>query len=440
MSNEFLEKMVKNEYSVESKNDITEYTKENTEDNNDEYTKEDNNEENDEENNEENNDEDTKEDNTEENDEDTKEENNDEDTKEENTEENDEDTKEENTDEDNNEENIEDKKKKKKRHYFSHHIRKILKEICPDRDITQKAKDILNEVMIITCKMITNKALFITKANNRKTLTETELESSIKLLFLGQLSQRCVEEGYKCLKNYVDSINGKKLKGRSRNEKADILVPPSLLEKFLKNQGIYVSSNSPIFLAGIIEYFVSQILDLANNTSVNNKNNVRLTIYDIENGISMDKELLSFFISNNIYLHGSGIVPYIHPDLKSDVSESSIKSLKIIEKVQENTGYIFPKTCIDNKFRNNVELIYPEARYQKDCFNYFQDYLEKWIVEILQYSNNITLYSKKSRVSSTDIELALSILERRQPSFLENILNSLNTEDHIKFEENEEEN
>jgi histone H3/H4 len=337
--------------------------------------------------------------------------------------------------EEDNKDKTEKKKKKKKRHHFSHHIRKILKEICPLRDITQKAKEELNEIMIITCQIIIDKALFIIKSNNKKTMTESELDASIKLTFIGQLCQKSVEEGHKCLKNYSENVNDKTLKGKSRNEKADILVPPSLLDKFLKNQGINVSSNAPIFLAGVIEYFVSQILELANNISVN-KNNVRITVYDIENGIRVDKELNHFFTMNNIYLHGSGIIPYIHPSLKSKTSVNDIKSIKIIEKVQENPDYIFPKTCIDNKFKNYIELIYPDARYQKDCFSYFQDYLEKWIIEVLQYSNNITLYSKKTRVNANDIEMAMSIIERRHPSFLDY---SIEDDQHfIKFEEKDE--
>lgn len=313
---------------------------------------------------------------------------------------------------------VDDKKKKrKKRHYFEHHIRKILKEICPLRNITQLAKEELNEVMIFTCRIIYEKASFIVKCNGRKTVNENDLESSIKLVFVGQLSQKSVEEGRKSLTNYISSIKDGSTKGRSRNEKADILVPPSLLEKFLKKEGLHISSNSPVFLAGVIEYFVSQILELANNVSINNKNNVRITIFDIENGIKLDKELNNFFVSNNIYLHGSGIVPYIHPSIKNKTRASDQKSIKLIEKIQESTNNIFSKTSIEGKFKNNIGLIYPDARFQKDCFDYFQDYLEKCMVELLQYSNNITIYSKKSRVSANDIELALSILERRHPSF-----------------------
>jgi histone H3/H4 len=329
-------------------------------------------------------------------------------------------------------------KKKRKRHYFEHHIRKILKEICPKRNITQVAKEVLSEIIIITSRKISDKSVFIMKSNSRKTITENDIESAIKLLFIGQLCQKSIEEGYKSLNNYLTCIKEQTLKGKSRNEKADILLPPSLLEKFLKKMDVHVSCNAPVFLAGVIEYFISQILELASNISLSskNKNNVRITIYDIENGIRIDKELNHFFVNNNIYIHGAGITPYIHPNIKNNKKEMVIKSLKLIEKIQENTNHIFPKTCIDSKFKKNIGLIYPDSRYQKDCFEYFQDYLEKWIVEILQYTNNITLYSKKSRVSANDIELAMSIMERRQPSFL-NFSNN-NTCNFIKFDDKDE--
>jgi histone H3/H4 len=372
---------------------------------------------------------------------------NNEESNEESNEENNEESNEE-SEEDNNEEKGKgnDKKKKKTNRYFEHHIRKILKQICPERNITKSAKEALNEIMILTCNKIINKAFIIVTANNKKTLTEYDLECSIKLLFTGQLSQKSVEEGYKCLKNYFEQIKDENNKGKSRTQKADIIVPPSLLEKFLKNKGFNISNNCSIFLAGVIEYFASQILELSNNITLKknhsnhiiNATNTRLNIYHIENGVRLDKELNQFFISNNIYIHDSGIIPYLHPYLKNKTSLNDKKSIDLITKIQENNSHIFSKSCIDNKFKNNIGLIYPDARFQKDCFDYFQDYLEKWMIELLQYSNNITLSSKKARVSGNDIELALSITERRQPSFL-NLNEEECKDDFINFDEEKEE-
>lgn len=342
------------------------------------------------------------------------------------------------------EDNIEDKKifkekkkKKKKSHYFVHHIRKISKEICPKRDITFEAKKILNELTILTCKILTSKVNYIIKSNNKKTINETDIEIAVKLIFIGQLSQKCVDEGYKSLKNYLICRIDDDSKGKSRNEKADILLPPSVMVKFLKTTGMYITGNSPVFMAGVIEYFISQIIELSNNVSLNK--NVRITVDDIENGVKMDKELTNYFVSNNIYLSGSSIIPYTHPLFRNKINDT-----KYNKHIQEYTENIFPKTCIESKFKNYINLVYPDIRYQKDCFDYFQTYLEKWMVELLKHSNNITLYSKKSRVTENDIEIALSIMEGRSPIFFDerknniNVNDTININDTINFEEDEE--
>jgi histone H3/H4 len=59
---------------------------------------------------------------------------------------------------------------------------------------------------------------------------------------------------------------------------------------------------------------------------------------------------------------------------------------------------------------NYMSLIYPEIRFQKDCFSSLHDYIEKWLMQILQSANH---HSKKVRVSGSDIDMVLSILEKR---------------------------
>jgi histone H3/H4 len=325
------------------------------------------------------------------------------------------------------------KKKKRKKHFFEHHINKILKEVCPDRDITYQAKKQLNELAIITCKLIVDKIFTILSYSEKKTITETEIESAVKLVFNGQLGQKSIEEGKKCLDIFHTNSKSIDLKGQQRHVKAEILVPPSILESFLRTKGHHISSTSSIFLAGIIEYFLAQILDIANNIYlarayrrksspiglVKIKTGVRISLFDIEAGVKSDKELNTFFTSNNIFFNGSGITPFIHPSLLIRTGENDKKSLKMIAKIQSDNEMVFTKSTIENKFRNYISLIYPEMRYQKNCFNLLQDYIEKWIIELLKNANNITLYSGKSRVSSNEIELVMSILEKRIPEFLE---------------------
>jgi histone H3/H4 len=324
-------------------------------------------------------------------------------------------------------------KKKKKRHFFEYHISKILQEVCPERNITYQAKKQLNEIAVLTCKLISEKTFLIVEYSGKKTITNVEIGSAVTLVFNGQLAQKAIEEGKKCIEQYSSNLHLSELKGQHKNTKAEILVPPSILETFLRSKGHHISATSSIFLAGIIEYFLAQILDIANNVYLSRiyrrkssplgvvkiKPTVRISLYDIEMGIKSDKELYKYIVSNNIYLYGSGIVPFIHPLLLARTGDNDKKSLKMISKIQNDNTPIFTKSIIDNKLKNYITLIYPEIRYQKNCFNVIQDYIEKWIIEILKHANNITLYSGKTRVSSVEIEMVLAIMERRMPEYIE---------------------
>lgn len=311
-------------------------------------------------------------------------------------------------------------RQKKKNRYFEHHIRKILKEVSPDRDITQHAKTQLNDLVIITCKLINNKIRQILSSSKKKTITGDEIESALKLLFIGQLAQKASDEGKRCLQQYIE--NNKAMKGQSKHLKASILIPPSILERILRMSGahFHVGYTAPIVLAGAIEYFIAQILELSMLVNVNNpKKNVRITINDLETGVRSDKEMSHFFNKHNIHFFEAGIVPFIHPEILSKSGRNDKKSIKMIAKLQENNRNVFPKRFFESKCKNYISLMFPDIRFQKGCFSYLQDYIEKWIVDILQYTNILTIYAKKSRVTSSDIELVSSIMEKKYPDFLE---------------------
>mgnify|MGYP000390787646 CR=1 FL=1 len=245
-----------------------------------------------------------------------------------------------------------------------------------------------------------------------------EIEVAVKLIFSGQLATNAVSEGKKSLQNYISNAKSSTLKGQSRHSKADIIIPPSVPEKLLRESATtyHVGTNAPVFMAGVIEYFLSQVIELA---IIKNKNHIRLTVQDLENGIRADREMSMYFSKFNIYFYNSGMQPFIHPHILNRNGKNDKKSVKTIVKLQEKNNNVFSKRFIEQLCKHYISLILPDVRYQKDCFNYLHDYLEKWITEILQSSNILTIYGKKSRVNSQDIEMVMSIIENRVPSFLE---------------------
>lgn len=256
----------------------------------------------------------------------------------------------------------------------------------------------------------------ILTANHKRTITCKEIESAIYLLFTGQLSQQLIEEGRKCVQQYVDNTKNKTLKGQLRNVKAEILIPPSILERLLRETGFQLSFTAPIFLAGVIEYFLAQIIQLA--VILPNTKQIRITSQHLEEGIQTDPELSNYMTSQQIYLFQTRIIPYIHPDIKQRTGKNDKKSIKMMTKIQESNNYIFPKRFFEKMCKQLIMLIHSDIRFQKGCFMYLQDYIEKWLIELLQYTNIFTLYAKKSRVTANDIELIVSMMEKRLPSFL----------------------
>ncbi len=322
-------------------------------------------------------------------------------------------------------ENVEEKdelKKKKKKHFFEHHIRKILKNVSSDRDITCQAKSQLNDLAIITCRIIFEKINYILSFSKKKTVMESDIDSAVKLVFTGQLAQKCSEEGQKCLKVYLEKVNLTELKGQSRHSKADILVPPSIIDYFMRqNCDYHISYNAPVYLAGVMEYFLSQVLVLSNTVSAAKKN-IRITVNDLEYGIRSDKELSHFFSKYNIYFYDSGIIPYVHPMVKVD------------KKKQKIEKRVFSRTSFEVKFKNYINLVYPEMRFQKDCFEVLQNYLEHWIIDVLKYANILTVYSKKSRIHQHDIDFVLAVMNRDIPIFLKELKHTVQ-QDAIPFPE-----
>lgn len=308
--------------------------------------------------------------------------------------------------------------KKRKNHYFEHHIKKIMKVVCPNRNMTQEAKSQLNEIVIILCKIVIEKVRSVVDFLKKKTILINDLECVIKLIFSGQLSQKSVEQGHLCVESY---LNSKKMKQNcgSKQNRANVLIPPSIVEKILRDGcSINIASLSPIFLAGVVEYFLSQVVESADNASRNGQ--IRLNSDDIQNGIKSDEELDDFFVTNKIYIFGTYSVPYNHPKYKNqeDKTEKDKKSIKIISKIQKEKEYVFTKTMFENKFKNNINLLFPEMRFQKSCFLVLQEYIEKYMINILQYANMLTILGGKSRVNGEDIDMVLSIMENKIPEFL----------------------
>jgi histone H3/H4 len=320
---------------------------------------------------------------------------------------------------------LSDKRKKKKIRFFDSYIYKALKQVSQN-EITNNAKQQMNNILIIITKLISEKALFLTESVKKKTCGYKEIESVIKVMFEGDLQGMMIEEGLKSIQVYKDNEEIDEKKGISRQSKAGILFPASICEKFLRkfgNSNIMITGECPIFLASALEYFTAEILDLASSISSGN-NHIRITVRDITLAIQNDYELSTFFKKWNINFLGGGILPFINQALlthkKNQKDVSKCNAIKEIKRLQKQGDYlIFPRHPFEQVIRSICNSYRSDIKISKFIFILLQYYIEQELVNLLQKANNLAIYSGRIKVLPSDFEMVISITENRLPNFLE---------------------
>lgn len=304
-----------------------------------------------------------------------------------------------------------DVKKKKRIRFFETHITKLLKSISKDINITRNAKQQLNKLFMNICEIITTKCEDMVYNSRRQTITIKNILISVSMISKGKLREDIIKSARDAVSTYDNSQD----KHTTRQDKASIIFPPSICEKFLRRFGyskIMVTKSSPISLASVIQCICTKILI----QGLKNISRQRITIRNLELGIRGDQDLDLFFNSNNLTFLGGGVVPFIHDLLtkKRKKKEQVMKkkkirpgtlSLKDIKKFQKTSNcLICAKRPFERKVRDIIKS-FTSVKVSKDIFIPLQYYIEDYIVSLLKDSNKVALHSNRVKVTSQDIIL-----------------------------------
>jgi histone H3/H4 len=238
----------------------------------------------------------------------------------------------------------------------------------------------------------------------------------------GDLLTNAIKYGEKSLEVFNKEINKK----GSKQLKAEITFPPSMIDKFLRNFGyskVMVAKDAPVYLASIAEYICLQILNL----SLENCKHVRLTIRDLELTIRNNTELDKLFTHCNISLLGGGIIPFIHDSLLLSSSRST--AIKTIKKQQKNSdNLIFSKLTFERIVRNSFLSLNLEknVKISKDVFIVLQYFMEQYIVNLLRDSNFIAIHANRIKLLPIDINIVLSFYNKTQNPYNSSVKNNIN--------------
>jgi histone H3 len=320
---------------------------------------------------------------------------------------------------------IEEEKKnkiKKKVRYFETYISKILKNITPENGITNNAKQQLNSCIFIISKFLSEKARELVLISKKRTMSVKQISNAVKLtLGVGEFRDLVIKNA----EDAVDTFLNVEEKHNSRQDKAGIIFPPSICEKFLRNfdySKIMITSASPVYFASVLEFIATDILIISSKIAKDN-NHVRITIRDLEMAVRGNKDLSDLFNTCNISFIGGGVVPEIHESLlnkkrrKKNSSSTDVKKshrfrpgticLREIRKFQKSSNCL---TIAKLPFERLVRSIINNGmKISKDTFIVLQYYIEQFLVNFLKEANAAAIHCNRVKLMPSDITFICNI-------------------------------
>ena len=352
--------------------------------------------------------------------------------------------------------------RKKKTRMFETYMLKIIKKISETNGVTNNAKQQLNSIVGSLAKLIADTAINLTQISKKKTMSEKEVTNAVKIILPSDFSKNIMIISENCIKKYNSAENMKS----SRQEKAGIIFPPSLTEKYLRgfgNSKLMVTESAPLYLAIALEYLTEEVLKNAVEY-IKDKKHVRISVRDLEMGVRTDTELQKFFTKNNITFLGGGVVPYIHPSLFVKKPRKTNKVIKLEEEKSEErkkhrfrpgtvalreikryqkasncltlAKFPFQKLVRDSVVKHVGE---DSIKISKDVFIIVQYFIEQVVIDILHHANFAAIHAGRIKMMPNDITFVDFLLNKTSDNPYENSVSASNPLELEQLTEEEEE-
>lgn len=198
-------------------------------------------------------------------------------------------------------------KKKKNYDTFKTFIQKLLQDVHPG-GISGGALDVVDSYVKINCDKLVHNADLILKHSKKKTLSEREIASAVRLTVSDELAQEANERGSDAVAKYVSNLGKKGTTQRStKSSKAELIFPVSRVGERVKGasslDGLRIGEKAIVFLTGVLEYLTKELLRMAGEVADTGKNkHKRITPRDLKLAIGKDKSLEK--LTSNVYIPG----------------------------------------------------------------------------------------------------------------------------------------
>jgi histone H3/H4 len=287
------------------------------------------------------------------------------------------------------------------------------------------AKQQLNSALCHICRHIANLVEKLAVSTEKRTISMKELEGILAITCEDPLLTKIITSSHNAVQTYDESENS-----NSRQEKAGIVFPPSIVEKFLRNFGyrdIHISDITPVYFAAFIQTICEEIVSKSGLITIQDGRK-RITIRDLELTIRRSKSLNTFFRNCKLYFVGGGIIPYIHESLmirpKRPRTQKEPKkrrfrpgtvSLREIKKYQQSSNCLFfqklPFERLVRKIISQKCCLIPKISVK--VFILMQYYIEQFLTDILFDANMVAIHGNHVKIAASDIEFICRL--RRYP-------------------------
>lgn len=298
--------------------------------------------------------------------------------------------------------------------YFFTHIAKIAS--AKDTGLTLLAKHHVNSSLCMIGRTISRLAELFTELQEKTTLGLKEFECSLEYyVACKNTRERMLEKAKLATEKFKTKKEDVLAKHSSRQEKSEIVFPPSITEKFLRKNrktknfsSLMITADIPIYLACILETICEDILNNCNEIAKLN-NHMRITIRDLEIGIENEKTYLNTLYKKcDIHFIGGGTIPISIPIPKTKTRNAS--SLREVKKYQKTTHLMLAKAPFERMVREVCREVYEndtEPFLSKEIFPLLQRYMEQYLLTLLKKANELTRYCGRTKTVKEDLNFVV---------------------------------
>lgn len=216
-----------------------------------------------------------------------------------------------------------ERKKKADYNQFHLYVEKVRMQVHPDMGMNQAAKEMVNDFVLHMVHRVSCTVHSLLHLTHAQTVSARDIQSAVRMIIPGELAKHAVSEGTKAVTKYKN-VKDERLaedflvkgdfnnKGKRKEALCGLQFPIARVGGMLRNHlHTRIGETAPVYLTGVLEYLVAEILELGGNMARAYKK-VRITPRHLLMAIQNDEELRT--LTKHCTIPG-GEVPDIHQKL-----------------------------------------------------------------------------------------------------------------------------